>query len=115
MVQWQRRIAQNTDVVVEGRDIGTVVFPDAAYKFYLDADFEQRALRRIKELREKGQTVEDESLKKDLNERDCKDLTRQVGPLKKADDAVFIDSTELTVEEVVDKILEHIKIKETDG
>lgn len=108
MVQWQRQIAQNRDVVVEGRDIGTVVFPQAQYKFYLDADFDQRASRRIKELREKGQDVQEEKLKEDLGERDHKDFTRQVGPLRKAEDAVVVDSTNLPVEEVIEKILEHI-------
>jgi len=114
MVQWQRQIAQNTDVVIEGRDIGTVVFPEAKYKFYLDADFEQRATRRIKELRDKGQSVEDDKLKKDLRERDTKDFTRQVGPLKKAEDAIVIDSTHLSVEEVIEKILERINIARPD-
>lgn len=109
MVDGQRKIGLKHNVVVEGRDIGTVVFPKAAHKFYLDANFEERARRRIKELEEKGQTVEAEKLKQELEERDQKDLTRTAGPLKKADDAIFIDSTNLSVEEVVEKMMSYIK------
>ncbi len=109
MVDWQRRIGRKTDTVVEGRDIGTVVFPDAQYKFYLDADFEERARRRIKELRDKGKPVNDGELKDELQDRDHKDFTRTVGPLKQAADAVRIDSTGLSVDEVVAEILRHIK------
>jgi len=109
MVAWQRQIGRNADLVVEGRDIGTVVFPGAEYKFYLDADFNERAGRRLRELQEKGKDVDDIRLKGELYERDRKDYTRTVGPLKKADDAVLIDSTYLTVEQVVDQILGHIR------
>ncbi len=109
MVEWQRRIGQQRSVVVEGRDIGTVVFPHATYKFYLDADFEERAKRRINELKAKGAQINDTAVKIDLKERDTKDSTRKVGPLKKADDAILIDSTNFSVDEVVEKILGHIK------
>jgi cytidylate kinase len=78
-------------------------------KFYLDADFEERARRRLKELEEKEERVEAEKLKQELKERDTKDLTRPVGPLKKARDAVAIDSTHLTVEEVVARMMGYIK------
>ena len=108
MVRCQREIGSRKSVVIEGRDVGTVVFPKAAHKFYLDADFEERARRRIRELREKGKTVDESSLKTELKERDHKDFTRRVGPLKVADDAVVIDSTRLTVGETVDEILKHI-------
>ncbi|OGX24899.1 MAG: cytidylate kinase [Omnitrophica WOR_2 bacterium RIFCSPHIGHO2_01_FULL_48_9] len=118
MVDWQREIGTKHNVVVEGRDIGTVVFPQATHKFYLDANFEERARRRIKELEEKGQNVEAEKLKQELKERDTKDMTRTAGPLKKADDAVFIDSTDLTAEQVVEKMSERIKghkVSESQG
>jgi len=108
MVQWQRENSAKNDVVVEGRDVGTVVFPDAKFKFYLDADFNERTQRRFNELIAKGKEVEIEKLKKELNERDQKDISREAGPLKKADDAVFIDSTGLSVEDVVQIILKHI-------
>ncbi len=109
MVGWQREIGAHQSIVIEGRDVGTVVFPKAANKFYLDADFEVRARRRIKELREKGKQVDEDSLKRELQERDHKDFTRAVGPLKVAADAVVIDTTPLTVNGTVDEILKHIK------
>ncbi|MBI5150168.1 MAG: (d)CMP kinase [Candidatus Omnitrophica bacterium] len=108
MVGWQREIGARQSVVIEGRDVGTVVFPKAAHKFYLDADFEERVRRRVKELREKGKQVDEDSLKKELQERDHKDFTRAVGPLKVAEDAVVIDTTHLTVNGTVDEILKHI-------
>ena len=108
MVVRQREIASRRSVVVEGRDTGTVVFPNATHKFYLDADFKERARRRITELKQKGQKINDSLISNDLKERDEKDLTRKVGPLKKADDAVFIDSTGLSVEQTAEKILQLI-------
>ncbi len=110
MVDWQRAMGEKRNIVVEGRDIGTVVFPKANFKFYLDADFEERTSRRIKELKGCGQHVNEKNLKIELKERDQKDLTRKVGPLKKADDAMYIDSTHLTIEEVVAKMLKYIRI-----
>lgn len=109
MVQWQRQIAEKRDVVVEGRDTGTVVFPQASCKFYLDADFRERTRRRFQELEEKGQTVEKEKLQRELQERDNKDLSRNVGPLKKADDAVVIDTTAMSVEQVTEELLKLIQ------
>ena len=108
MVGWQRQIGLKQDIVMEGRDIGTVVFPKATWKFYLDADFEERAKRRIAELENNGKSVDAKRLTGELQERDHKDFTRNVGPLKKADDAILIDSTHLSVEDVVQKILSHI-------
>ncbi|HBR14744.1 MAG TPA: (d)CMP kinase [Candidatus Omnitrophica bacterium] len=108
MVQWQRAMGLKRSVVAEGRDIGTVVFPQAAYKFYLDADFQERSKRRIDELKGKGTSVDESRLKEELKDRDTKDLTRRVGPLKKAEDAVVIDSTRMTADEVVAEILKHI-------
>ena len=109
MVGWQREIGQRRGVVAEGRDLGTVVFPGAFRKFYLDANLEERSHRRVKELRDKGKEVDDGNLLKELNERDYKDMTRKVGPLKKADDAIFIDSTNLSIDDVVGRILGYIK------
>ncbi len=111
MVEWQRRLGNKKGVVVEGRDVGTVVFPKANNKFYLDANIEERSRRRIEELREKGNDVDADKLMNELKERDDKDLTRSVGPLKKADDAVFIDSTHLSVDAVVEEMMKHIKMK----
>jgi len=109
MVGWQREIGARRNIVVEGRDVGTVVFPQATKKFYLDANPEERALRRIKELRGRGKKVDDQELKRDLQERDQKDFTRSVGALKKADDAVLIDSTRLSINQVVDEMMRHIQ------
>lgn len=109
MVRLQRSIGEAQGAVLEGRDIGTVVFPDADHKFYLDADVEERALRRFKELKELAQGVALEEIRKDVVIRDKSDMTRAVGALKKADDAVLVDTTDLSVDEVVDKILGIIK------
>ena len=109
MVEWQRAIGGRKGVVVEGRDVGTVVFPRATKKFYLDADIGERSRRRIAELREKGNDVDADKLTAELKERDHKDKTRNVGPLKKADDAILIDSTHLSIDEVIGEMLKHIK------
>ena len=109
MVQWQRAISGRRGVVAEGRDIGTVVFPDATVKFYLDAQVGERSRRRIEELRDKGEDVNEAKLTAELKERDRKDLTRSVGPLKKAEDAVLIDTTRLTIDQVVEVMLKHIR------
>jgi len=108
MVEWQRLLGSKKGVVVEGRDVGTVVFPQANNKFYLDANINERSRRRIEELREKGNDVDADKLVFELKERDNKDLTRTVGPLRKADDAVFIDSTHLTIDEVIEEMMKHI-------
>ncbi len=108
MVGWQRKIGSQTNIVVEGRDIGTVVFPKATRKFYLDADFAERSRRRIEELRQKGKAVNESQLKNELQERDHKDFTRETGPLRKAQDAVSIDSTRMTIDDTVDAILKYI-------
>lgn len=102
MVEWQRRMGERQSVVGDGRDLGTVVFPTAEFKFFLDADFKVRCRRRIDELKAKGQNVDEEALAKDLAERDDHDRTRKVGPLKQAEDAVLIDSTKMTIEQVVE-------------
>ena len=109
MVQWQRQIAGRKGVVAEGRDIGTVVFPQAKYKFYLDAKIDERTQRRYKELVAKGKTIDAKKLLDELTERDQKDLTRKVSPLKQADDAVYVDTTHMSVEGTVGVLLKYIK------
>lgn len=105
MVLLQRRVASSGRAVLEGRDIGTVVFPDADRKIYLDAGIDERIKRRHKELVEKGYDVKFDDVKRDVISRDHSDKTREVAPLKIADDAVIIDTTDLTVDQVVDKII----------
>ncbi|MFA6610045.1 MAG: (d)CMP kinase [Candidatus Omnitrophota bacterium] len=109
MVKLQRLMGKRDGAVMEGRDITTVVFPDADYKFYLDADADERARRRHKELIESGQRVELNIIKEDVIARDKSDFTRSVGPLVKASDAIVIDTTGLSIDEVVNKILAYIK------
>ncbi len=108
MVKWQQAIGAEKSIVTEGRDQGTVVFPQAAYKFYLDADVQERCKRRIEELQAAGKDVDAKKLTEELKQRDQNDLTRSAGPLKKADDACFIDSTYLSVDDVVEKIIAYL-------
>jgi cytidylate kinase len=109
MVEQQREIGRRVGAVLEGRDIGTVVFPNADYKFYLDADVDERARRRCKELKSLGEDVNAEQIRKDVIARDRSDMERSVGALKKAPDAFVIDTTRLTIEQVVQKILSIVK------
>jgi len=111
LVKIQRRLASSGGIVVEGRDIGTVVFPEADYKFYLDASIKERALRRYRELKAKGEEVELAEVEKAIRSRDRRDRTRGVAPLKIAPDAVVIDSTDMSKKEVVDFILKRIEKK----
>jgi cytidylate kinase len=101
----QRRLARDDNSVLEGRDIGTVVFPNAKHKFFLDAHFDERVKRRFKELQDKNKGLLIESIQKDLATRDKIDSTREIAPLKKAKDAIYIDTTDLSINEVVDKII----------
>ena len=109
MVNLQRNLGKSSDSVLDGRDIGTVVFPDAFKKFYIDADFKERALRRHKELIETERDISLKEIESDVLNRDTKDLSRKVGPLKKADDALYIDTTNMSIDEVVDTLLSYIK------
>ncbi|MDD4956514.1 MAG: (d)CMP kinase [Candidatus Omnitrophica bacterium] len=110
MVRLQRKmVAGSGGSVMEGRDITTVVLPDARHKFYLDAAFDERVDRRFAEMRAKGGDVTREEVADDLRERDASDMTREVGPLKKANDAVIVDTTGLSIDEVVLLIVEHVK------
>lgn len=108
MVQWQRTFAKKGDVVAEGRDVGTVVFPNADFKFYLDADLKERAQRRKKELVSNGTEVQEEIIQEQIRIRDESDMTREISPLRKADDAKLIDTSGLNIQQVVEKILETI-------
>jgi len=107
LVEMQRKIASESSCVLDGRDIGTYVLPDANVKIYLTADVDERAMRRYKELKLKGQDVEFETVRRDIEERDHNDMNRSFAPLKRADDAFEIDSTGITAEEVC-RIIEEI-------
>lgn len=110
LVESQREMAvDSSGAVMEGRDIGTVVLPDAMYKFYVDASFEERVSRRLAELKAKGCSVTSNEVAEDLKTRDHTDRTRETGPLKKAEDAIFIDTTYLSADQVVSRIVDHVE------
>ncbi len=108
LTQMQQQIGMNEKIVAEGRDTGTVVFPDAAYKFYLDADPRERAKRRVKQLHQQGSNVDETEILTLIMERDKNDSERTIAPLKKAHDASVIDTSALTIDEVVSAILNQI-------
>ena len=108
LVDLQRKIAEGKDVILEGRDIGTYVFPDADIKFYLDATPEVRAERRYKENIEKGIECTFEEVLENINFRDKNDMSKPIGALKKADDAFVVDSSDMSIDEVVNKMEEII-------
>ena len=112
LVSMQRALGKKGDCVLDGRDIGTVVFPQAERKFFIDASSQERVQRRFKELRGLGQDIAIDAVKNDLSNRDKIDTTREFSPLKQAEDAVYIDTTRLSIDEVVEKMLRYIK---TDG
>ena len=105
MTEQQRQIASTHSVIMDGRDIGTVVLPNADYKFYIIASVEERARRRYLELESKGIHQEYDELVKDIDARDYQDRTREIAPLKKADDAILIDTDNLNEKEVFEKII----------
>ena len=109
MVEMQRKIASEQSCVLDGRDIGTYVLPDAQFKFYITADSMVRAKRRFKELQEKGYSVDLKKLHEEIQQRDYNDSTREFSPLRKADDAVEIDTSSYTIEEVVTLIRKKIQ------
>ena len=112
LVEMQRRFAADRQMIVtEGRDQGTVAFPDAHLKFYLTADARQRAVRRHAELQGKGNSQSVEKIQEAIEKRDESDQSRSVGPMKPADDAITVDTTQLTIEEVVDKLLSCVREK----
>ena len=106
LVDIQRAMGQRKSVIMDGRDIGTNVLKDAEYKIYLTASAEERARRRFLELQEKGGTQTYEEVLEDIRQRDHSDMTRELNPLRKADDAIELDSTKMDIDEVVEKILE---------
>jgi cytidylate kinase len=109
MVKWQRQTGQERGLVGEGRDLGTVVFPNSQFKFYLDADIEVRVERRVKELIEKGLEFDQEALTEEISQRDERDKSRVVGGLKVAEGAIVIDSTKHSVEDSVQAIVSYVK------
>ena len=109
MVKIQRSFTENGNFVVEGRDIGTVVFPDAKYKFYLQADYDIRAKRRLADFEKINEAKNINLIKKDLEKRDKYDSSRKLSPLKKPENAIVIDTTLCSFEEQVDQILKHIE------
>jgi cytidylate kinase len=115
MVAKQREIGQRTSVVMEGRDIGTVVFPDADVKIFLDAMPDERVRRRFAEGKAKGETVSEGQLAAQMRERDQRDSTRADAPLAQAPDAVYLDSTSLGIDEVEEAILKIVRSRVTNG
>lgn len=109
MVKKQRTLKSQGPIVMEGRDITTVVFPGADRKFYLDAAFNERLMRRYKQLTQKGKEVSIDKLKNDVRLRDKRDKEREVGGLTIAKDAIYIDTTELSINEVVERVLSFIR------
>ncbi len=105
LLELQREMAKNNDVVMDGRDIGTNILPNADVKVYLTASVEERARRRFKELQEKGVACDFEQIAKDIEERDTRDMNREIAPLRQAEDAALVDSSDMTIEEVVDAIV----------
>ena len=104
LVELQQKLAASADVVMDGRDIGTVVLPGADVKVYLTASSATRAKRRYLELQEKGETADLAVIEQDIIDRDYRDMHREHSPLRQAEDAVLVDSSDLTIEEVVERI-----------
>lgn len=109
MVDIQRKIAKNKSVVMDGRDIGTHVLPNAEFKFFITASVEERGKRRFEELQKKNININLQKLIEEIEKRDRIDSTRDISPLKKSSDAIEIDTTELTIDEVVNKIISLIE------
>ena len=105
LLDLQRNLAKEKDVVMDGRDIGTNVLPNADVKVYLTASVECRAMRRVKELEGKGEACDFEQIRQDIQERDERDMTREIAPLKQAEDATLIDSSEMGIDDVVKAII----------
>ena len=106
LVELQQKLAETVDVVMDGRDIGTVVLPNADLKIFLTASSRVRAERRYLELKEKGTDCDLDTIEKEIIERDERDMNREIAPLKQAEDAILIDSSDMTIAEVVDKIID---------
>ena len=106
LVELQQKLARETDVVMDGRDIGTVVLPDADVKVYLTASVETRAKRRFLELQEKGEPADLAKIAADIEDRDYRDMHRDISPLRQAEDATLVDSSDMAIDQVVERILE---------
>ncbi|WP_318520450.1 (d)CMP kinase [Photobacterium leiognathi] len=111
LLRRQRAFSEAPGLVADGRDMGTVVFPGAEVKIFLDASAEERATRRMNQLQKKGLDVNFDSLLSEIQERDYRDRNRAVAPLRPADDALVLDSTELSIEQVLEKVLAHVDAK----
>lgn len=109
LVSLQQKIASENDVIMDGRDIGTVVLPNAEVKIYLTAGSRVRAERRYKELQEKGETCDLDQIEKDIILRDEQDMNREISPLRQADDAVLVDSSDMSIEEVVNCLIDIVE------
>lgn len=109
LVELQQKLASKENVVMDGRDIGTVVLPNANVKVYLTASSAERAKRRFLELQAKGEAADIKKIEADIIERDHRDMTREISPLKQAEDAVLVDSSDMTIDEVVDCIMNLVK------
>lgn len=113
LLSLQRKLAKDMSVVMDGRDIGTTILPDADVKIYLTASSLTRAKRRYLELQEKGTVCNLDDIQKDIEERDQRDMNREISPLRQAKDAVLVDSSDLTIQQVVDRILQIFRLKTT--
>lgn len=113
LLSLQRKLARDMSVVMDGRDIGTTILPDADVKIYLTASSLTRAKRRYLELQEKGTVCNLDEIQKDIEERDQRDMSREISPLRQAEDAVLVDSSDLTIQQVVDRILQIFRSKTT--
>lgn len=109
LLKKQREIGKRSDVILDGRDVGTHIFPDAKYKFFLNASAQERGRRRYQELIDKGQSVVLEEIIEDIKKRDYIDSTREVAPLVKADDAIEVDTTSMTIDQVVTYISDMVR------
>ncbi len=107
LLELQRSLAAEKDVIMDGRDIGTNILPNADVKIYLTASVETRAKRRYDELKAKGEDCDLEEISRDIRERDERDMTREIAPLKQAEDAILVDSSDMTIPEVVAEICSH--------
>ena len=111
LLSLQRKLARDMSVVMDGRDIGTTILPDADVNIYLTASSLTRAKRRYLELQEKGTICNLDEIQKDIEERDQRDMNREISPLRQAEDAVLVDSSDLTIQQVVDRILQIFRSK----
>jgi cytidylate kinase len=111
LVELQRQVARDNDVVMDGRDIGTYVLPDTPYKFYVDASPRERAKRRLLELQQKGQAPDTtvEQMEREILARDATDSSREFAPLRRADDAIYIDTTDMSIEQAIAAVRGHIR------